>query len=38
MIAPDARSRLVARALAEDFEKHRSVIDAFFASFRVGPK
>jgi hypothetical protein len=38
MIAPDARYRLVARALAEDFEKHRSVIDAFFASFRVGPK
>ncbi len=35
VIAPDARYRLVARALAADFEKQRATIDAFFASFRV---
>jgi len=37
VIAPDFRYRLVARALAEDFEKQRETIDAFFASFRVLP-
>jgi hypothetical protein len=37
VIAPDARYRLAARAPAEDFEKERETIDAFFASFRVLP-
>jgi len=37
VIASDMRYRLVARALAEDFEKQRETIDAFFASFRVLP-
>jgi hypothetical protein len=37
VVAPDARYRLVARAPAEDFEKERETIDAFFASFRVLP-
>jgi hypothetical protein len=35
VITPDARYRLVARALAEDFDKERETIDAFFASFQV---
>jgi hypothetical protein len=37
VIGPDVRYRLVARALAEDFEKQRESIDAFFAGFRVLP-
>jgi len=37
VITPDARYRLVARALAEDFDKQREAIDAFFASFQVLP-
>jgi hypothetical protein len=37
VIAPEARFRLVARALAEDFDKQREKIDAFFASFQVLP-
>jgi hypothetical protein len=37
VIAPDGRYRLVARALAEDFDRQRETIDAFFASFRVLP-
>jgi hypothetical protein len=37
IVAPDMRYRLVARAAAEDFDKQRSVIDAFFASFRALP-
>jgi hypothetical protein len=37
VIAPGGRYRLVARALAEDFDKQRETIDAFFASFRVLP-
>jgi hypothetical protein len=35
VIGPDAMYRLVARAPAEEFEKHRPTIDAFFASFRL---
>jgi hypothetical protein len=35
VLAPDMRYRLVARAPAEDFDKHRATIDAFFASFRA---
>jgi hypothetical protein len=34
VIGPDIRYRLMARALAEDFDKQRVAIDAFFASFR----
>jgi hypothetical protein len=34
---PEARYRLVARALAEDFDKQRETIDAFFASFQALP-
>jgi hypothetical protein len=37
VLAPDARYRLWARTLAEDFEKQRGTIDAFLASFRVLP-
>jgi hypothetical protein len=37
VIAPDGRFRLVARAPAEDFDKQRETIDAFFASFRLLP-
>jgi hypothetical protein len=37
VVTPDARFRLVARALAEDFEKQREKVDAFFASFQVLP-
>ena len=37
VIAPGGRYRLVARALAEDFDRQRETIDAFFASFRVLP-
>jgi hypothetical protein len=35
VIGPDAMYRLVARAPAEEFEKQRPTIDAFFASFRL---
>jgi hypothetical protein len=35
VIGPDGVYRLVARAPAEEFEKQRSTIDAFFASFRL---
>jgi hypothetical protein len=37
VITPEGRYRLVARALAEDFDRQREAIDAFFASFRVLP-
>jgi hypothetical protein len=37
VIGPGRRYRLVARALAEDFDRQRETIDAFFASFRVLP-
>jgi hypothetical protein len=37
VITPDGRYRLVARTLAEDFDRQRGAIDAFFASFRVLP-
>jgi hypothetical protein len=37
LIGPDARYRLVARALTDDFAKHKQTIEAFFASFRVLP-
>jgi hypothetical protein len=37
VITPDARYRLAARAPAEEFDKQRETIDAFFASFRVLP-
>lgn len=37
VITPEARYRLMARALAGDFEKQRQTIDAFLASFRVLP-
>ena len=35
VMGPDAVYRLVARAPAEEFEKQRATIDAFFASFRL---
>jgi hypothetical protein len=35
VIGPDAVYRLLARAPAEEFERHRPTIDAFFASFRL---
>lgn len=35
VIGPDAVYRLVARAPAEEFDKQRPTIDAFFASFRL---
>jgi hypothetical protein len=35
VMAPDMRYRLMARAPAEDFDKQRVTIDAFFASFRA---
>jgi hypothetical protein len=35
VIGPYAVYRLVARAPAEEFEKQRATIDAFFASFRL---
>jgi hypothetical protein len=35
VMAPDMRYRLVARAPAEDFDRQRATIDAFFASFRA---
>jgi hypothetical protein len=37
VIGPDAVYRLVARAPADEFQKQRSTIDAFFASFRLRP-
>jgi hypothetical protein len=37
LIGPDTIYRLVARAPEEVFEKHRAIIDAFFASFRLTP-
>jgi hypothetical protein len=37
VIGPDAVYRLVARAPAEEFEKQRPTIGAFFASFRLTP-
>jgi hypothetical protein len=37
VVTPDVRYRLAARAPADDFEKQRTTIDAFFASFRVLP-
>jgi hypothetical protein len=37
VIAPGLRYRLMARALAEDFEKRKEAIDAFFASFHILP-
>jgi hypothetical protein len=37
VITPEVRYRLVARALAEDFETQRETIGAFFAGFRVLP-
>jgi hypothetical protein len=37
VIGPDARYRLVARGLAEDFDKQRERIDGFLASFKVLP-
>jgi hypothetical protein len=37
VIAAGGRYRLVARALAEDFDRQRETIEAFFASFRVLP-
>lgn len=37
VIAPGRRYRLVARTLADDFDRQRETIDAFFASFRVLP-
>jgi hypothetical protein len=37
VIAPEARYRLMARALTEDFDRQRATIDAFFASFRALP-
>lgn len=37
VMTPGVRYRLTARALAEDFAKHRQTIDAFFASFRIRP-
>jgi hypothetical protein len=37
VIAPGLRYRLMARALAEDFEKRKEAVDAFFASFRILP-
>ena len=37
VITPGVRYRLMARALAEDFEKQRQTVDAFFASFRLLP-
>lgn len=37
VIAPGGRYRLVARTLAEDFDRQRATIDAFFAGFRILP-
>jgi hypothetical protein len=37
VMAPDTRYRLLARATTEDFDRQRTVIDAFFASFRALP-
>jgi hypothetical protein len=37
LIAPGLRYRLMARAVAEDFEKRKESVDAFFASFKVLP-
>jgi hypothetical protein len=37
VMAPDMRYRLVARALTDEFEKQRAVIDSFFAGFRALP-
>jgi hypothetical protein len=37
LITPGLRYRLVARAPKEDFQQNRTLIDAFFASFRTVP-
>ena len=38
LIGPAARYRLMARAAADDFERHTTVIEAFFASFKATEK
>jgi hypothetical protein len=37
MITPGVRYRVMARALKDDFDKRKEVVDAFFASFRILP-
>jgi hypothetical protein len=37
LITPGLRYRLMARALAEEYEQRKDAIDAFFASFQVLP-
>ena len=36
-ITPGMRYRVMARALKDDFEKRKEVVDAFFASFKILP-
>ncbi len=36
-ITPGMRYRVMARALKDDFDKRKEVVDAFFASFRILP-
>jgi hypothetical protein len=38
LVGPAARYRLMARAAADDFERHKAVIDGFFASFNATEK
>jgi hypothetical protein len=38
VIAPGVRYRVMARAMSEDFEKHKPTIEAFLTSFRVLPE
>jgi hypothetical protein len=37
LITPGVRYRVMARALKDDFDKRKEVVDAFFASFRILP-
>jgi hypothetical protein len=37
LITPGVRYRLMSRAQKEEFEKHKEMVDAFFASFRILP-
>jgi hypothetical protein len=36
-ITPGVRYRVMARALKDDFDKRKEVVDAFFASFKILP-